>query len=124
MTKYGKQIVNLVSCSHDHLTAEQIYLQLRQRGVMLSLAAVYNNLKNLVEDGVLRKITLDGSPDRFDKATGHQHLICSGCGRLSDVEIRDLTDILRQDTETEVLSYDLKISYLCEECRRKREQNQ
>ena len=111
-------IVDVVNASHDHPTAEQIYNRIKENGTSISLATVYNNLKTLVEKGILRKVTLDGSPDRFDCAGSHQHLICQRCGKLQDVKIRNLTDILAQDTGEEILSYDLHISYLCSDCRR------
>lgn len=118
MTKYGKLIAQIVLDSHDHPTAEQIYLRIKQGGTQISLATVYNNLKSLVDEGVLRKITLDGSPDRFDKATFHQHLICDRCGKLSDVDVRDLTGILKEDTGLDILCYDIQIRYLCPECQK------
>ena len=121
MTKYGKLIAKTVASSHDHPTAEQIHQRLHEQGVPLSLATVYNNLKTLVEDGILRRITLDGSPDRFDQAESHQHLICEGCGKLTDACIRDLTAMLQEDLQVEVSSYDLHIHYLCEDCRRKKQ---
>ena len=117
MTKHGKMIVDVVSSSQDHPTAEQIYLRIKDTGARISLATVYNNLKTLVEDGVLRKVTLDGSPDRFDCPDCHQHLICSCCGKIKDVPVRDLTEILCEDTGEEIRSYDLHISYLCRDCR-------
>lgn len=117
MTKYGKMIADVVTSSHEHPTAEQIYLKIRESGVPISLATVYNNLKTLVEEGALRKLTLDGSPDRFDRAGLHQHMICEKCGRVMDVRIRDLTPVLEEDTGHEILSYDLHISYLCGRCR-------
>ena len=122
MTKHGKMIANVVLSSDDHPTAEQIYLRIKESGASISLATVYNNLKTLVEEGVLRKVTLDGSPDRFDRAGSHQHLICGRCGKLTDVLIRDLTPVLSEDTGCEVLSYELHISYLCEDCRKAMEQ--
>ena len=121
MTKYGKLIAEAAASSQDHPTAEEIYHKLRESGSGISLATVYNNLKTLTEEGVLRKITMEGSPDRFDGGGSHQHLICSCCGKIMDVHIRDLTDLLLEDTGTEVLSYDLKISGLCPCCREKAE---
>ena len=121
MTKHGKLIAEVVLSSFDHPTAEEIYLRLRERGVQISLATVYNNLKSLTEEGVLRRLTMDGSPDRFDRATHHQHLICCRCGALADVELRDLTDLIQADTGLEICSYDIRISYLCDKCRKQKE---
>ena len=117
MTKHGKLILNAVLDSHDHLTAEQIYQILRTSGVSISLATVYNNLKTLTEQGYLRKITVDGSPDRYDQPADHQHLVCVRCGRLQDLPLQDLTPVLEKQTGRPILSYDLRVSYLCDSCR-------
>ena len=124
MTKHGKLIAEVVLQSHDHPTAEQIYNRIRERGTQISVATVYNNLKSLTEEGILRKITMDGAPDRFDKPNHHQHLVCRRCGSLADVELRDLTGLLKADTGLEVTSYDLRIGYLCDRCREELEQSE
>ena len=117
MTKYGRMIADIVLASCDHPTAEQIFLKIQESGTRISLATVYNNLKTLTDQGILRKISLDGSPDRFDKPTRHQHLICTRCGRLTDVELGDLTEVLERQTGLEILSYDIRIRYLCDACK-------
>ena len=126
MTKHGKLIADVVLASHDHPTAEEIYLRIREGGTPISLATVYNNLKTLVEDGTLLKLSMDGAPDRFDKPTHHQHLICDRCGQLADVTVRDLTQMIREDTGLDVLSYDMRIRYVCPSCRKalKQEKNE
>ena len=118
MTKYGKMIAEIVLASHDHPTADEIYQVLRENGIHISLATVYNNLNTLVDQGTLKKIVLEGSPDRFDKPTVHQHLICARCGELADIELPDLTERLEEKIGRPILSYDLRISYLCDRCRR------
>ena len=122
MTKHGKMIADVVLASHDHPTAEQIYTRIREQGGRISLATVYNNLKTLVDEGVLRKITLEGSPDRFDRNTHHDHLICPRCGRLSDIHIGNLTDVIQQQIGTPILSYDIRVSCLCDSCRKEPEE--
>ena len=118
MTKYGKMIAQVVLSSHEHPTAEDIYQALHQQGVSLSMATVYNNLKSLTEEGILQKLSMDGASDRFDQPSHHQHLVCSRCGELADVYLRDLTDIIRQDTQVEPNAYDIRISYVCPKCRK------
>ncbi len=36
--------------------------------------------------------------------------------KLSDIQLDDLTEALQKQVGVEMLSYDLKIGYLCEEC--------
>ena len=48
MTKYAQQILDLVLCSAEHPTAEQIFLQMKQENSKIAQATVYNNLNALV----------------------------------------------------------------------------
>lgn len=119
MTKHGKMVADAILTAHDHPTAQQIYTRIRQQGGQISMATVYNNLKALAEEGVIRKLSIDGSPDRFDKPSHHNHLICECCGKLTDIQMKDLTNTLEQETGFPILSYDIRIGYLCDACREK-----
>lgn len=116
MTKNAEAILNIINNSKSHPTAEKIYLELLQSSSKMALATVYNNLSILNEQGHIRKISVEGYPDRYDKSTKHDHLVCQKCGNLSDIVLGDLTAMLQSQLDYEVLSYDLKISYICPEC--------
>lgn len=119
MTKYGKKILEIVSSSRSHMTAEEIFDALRQTYPTVVLATVYNNLNRLWQDDLIRKVSVEGMPDRYDRMERHDHLVCKECGRLADVDLGDLTSQLEQAAGLSILSYDLKLVYLCEECRKK-----
>ena len=122
MTKYAQQILDIINTSAEHLTAEQIFLRLKASSPKVVLATVYNNLHQLYEQDLIRKVSVEGYPDRYDKIKKHDHLVCKGCGALSDICLRDLTEQLQAQLPEEILSYDLKISYLCPSCRSKAEE--
>jgi len=117
MTKYAQQILDIVQSSGEHLTAEQVYLRLKASAPKVVLATVYNNLHQLCEQGRIRKVSVEGCPDRYDRITRHDHLVCRRCGALSDIHLSDLTEQLRAQVGEEILSYDLKILYICPACR-------
>ncbi len=117
MTTNAKQILNIISTSDKHLTAEQIYLKMKATSSKVVLATVYNNLKTLHENDLIRKVSVEGYPDRYDKVVRHDHLVCKNCGQLTDIILDDLTFKLKKDIKEEILSYDLKISYICSACR-------
>ena len=119
MTKYAKEILEIVQNSHSHLTADQVFLQLREVYPKVALASVYNNLNRLWEEGLVHKVSVEGMPDRYDRVERHDHLVCKECGRLADVDLGDLTSQLEHAAGLSILSYDLKLVYLCEECRKK-----
>lgn len=118
MTKYASKILEIVENSHSHLTAEQIFDELRNTYPQVVLATVYNNLNRLWEEERIRKVSVDGAADRFDRIQRHDHLVCKKCGKLLDVNLTDLTDMLERQVGIPILAYDLKLIYMCEDCRK------
>ena len=118
MTKYAKAIYEIVEASRSHMTADQIFETLRKRYPSVVLATVYNNLNKLWEEGYIRKVAVEGQPDRYDRTERHGHLVCKVCGRLQDLELPDLTGQFQQQVDVPVLAYDLKLLYICEDCRK------
>lgn len=117
MTTNSELILNIINTSDDHLTAEQIYLKLKESSSKIVLATVYNNLNSLYENKLIRKVSVEGRPDRYDKIIKHDHLVCKQCGRLTDITLKDLTVKLEKEIGEEILSYDLKVSHICPVCR-------
>ncbi len=117
MTANADLILKIINASDDHLTAEQIYLKLKENSSKTVLATVYNNLKTLHENELIRKVSVEGCPDRYDKVTKHDHLVCKQCGHLTDIILDDLTKKLETEIGEAILSYDLKVSYICPACR-------
>ena len=116
--KNAQLILDIIAHSSDHLTAEQIHMALLESGNRMALATVYNNLAALYSEGQIRKVCVEGYPDRYDKMTRHDHLVCRVCGKLADICFKDLTELLQSQTDEELLSYDLQVSYICPACRR------
>lgn len=119
VTKYAQKILEIVESSFSHMTAEQVFEQLRETYPTVVLATVYNNLNRLCEENRIRKVPVEGMPDRYDRIQRHDHLVCKKCGKLLDIDLGDLTVQLEQKVGIPILSYDLKLMYLCEECRKK-----
>lgn len=116
MTKNAEYILEIINSSNSHLTAEQIYLRLKKKNKTVVQATVYNNLSALYPKGLIRKISVEGYPDRYDRTLRHEHLVCRKCGKLSDIVLEDLTAVLQKQVDIPMLSYDLKINYICDEC--------
>lgn len=119
MTKNAEQILKIINTSGEHLSAEQIFLRLKEVNQGVVLATVYNNLASLYKQGLIRKISVEGCSDRYDNIQNHDHLLCKNCGKLSDILLEDLTEKLQKQIAIPILSYDLKINYICEDCLKK-----
>ena len=120
MTKNANLIMDIINASYDHLTAEQIYFQLKNENVKISMATVYNSLSYLCENGLIRKVPMEGFADRYDRVKRHDHLVCRNCSKLMDISLKDLTESLQKDVNVPILSYELKISCICEDCSKKK----
>ena len=118
MTKYAKEILDIINASTDHLTAEEVFFKLKANNSKVVLATVYNNLGSLVKSGDIRKIAMAGGSYRYDKIIRHDHLVCVTCGKISDFTFEDLTKSLEKQSGIKIISYDLKISYICDDCRK------
>ena len=119
MGKYATMILEMINSSNEHLTAEQIYLRLKEKNEKIVLATVYNNLNALVQQQRIRRLPVEGGPDHYDRIVRHEHLICPQCGKITDVYLDDISQFLADYVHKQVLSYELKISCLCEECQKK-----
>ncbi|MEL7609703.1 MAG: transcriptional repressor [Bacillota bacterium] len=88
-SKQRESILQAVLASGLHPTADDVYVSLKPRDPNLSLGTVYRNLNYLESIGKIKKISLADHPDRFDGSLHeHQHMMCSGCGKVVDVDAR------------------------------------
>lgn len=80
------KILEFLSQSRSHPTAEEIYLALKKDMVTLSRTTVYNTLRVLEEAGMARALGIEDHEARFDLSpSDHGHFKCSSCGKVSDV---------------------------------------
>ena len=119
MTKYAAEILRIIMTADTHPTAEQIYMQMKMDNSKISHATVYNNLHTLAESGKIIRISEPGSPDRYDNTSRHDHLICTVCGKISDIYSDDLTSEIEKNLGQRIDSYDLRVRGVCPDCRNK-----
>jgi Fur family transcriptional regulator, peroxide stress response regulator len=80
----------LMDC-HWHPTAAEIFAAVNRVDPRSSRATTYNNLRDLVEAGLVREVAVEGRAARFDaRGTRHHHFICDRCGTVEDVEWCDV----------------------------------
>lgn len=76
---------------NSHPTAVEIFEAVNQVDPRSSRATTYNNLRDLVQAGLVREVAAEGRSARFDaKGARHHHFICDLCGIVEDIEWTDL----------------------------------
>ena len=117
MTKQRKLVLDIVQNSYDHLTAEEVFFLAKQEMPNIALGTVYRNLNILVDEGMLRRLSIAGQPDRFDNTDiEHEHLVCKCCGKLKDFLIEGVRELLAKSTGVDIQNYELNAYYICEDC--------
>lgn len=125
--KFSKQrelILNYILNSHEHLTADAIYADLKKDNPELSLGTVYRNLTKLTEIGAIKKVSLPNQVDKFDKNLDpHAHFICDECGSITDINIPGMDEFLDKVSDEDGISirkYDLTLNGTCKKCKNKK----
>jgi Fur family peroxide stress response transcriptional regulator len=75
----------------SHPTAAEIFEAVNRADPRCSRATTYNNLRDLVQAGLVREVDVGGRAARFDaKGMRHHHFICDCCGMVEDIKWYDL----------------------------------
>jgi Fur family transcriptional regulator, peroxide stress response regulator len=86
-THQRQLIYEAVIRAHGHHSPERVYEVVRKRIPSISLATVYNNLRQFVECGLLREVSPHASTLLVDgNLKPHHHLVCSRCKTVQDIE--------------------------------------
>ncbi len=127
MKNYSKQreiILEVLKNSKAHPTAEQISKMVKDIEPRISRSTVYRNLKLLVDEQIIKKITMPTGPDRFDYIhKPHNHLICNKCEEVYDFEYdfynKKLANEIKEQTGIETNLSSVTINGICKKCKSK-----
>lgn len=114
-------IYDYLHSTKEHPTAEVIYNSLKSEYPDLSLGTVYRNIKLLEDKGMVKSVAVVNGCERYDALTSpHSHFICSGCGRIIDVFLKNGMEELSKSLKTEGIkridSISLTYYGICDKC--------
>ena len=93
MKNYSRQreaILNVISSTKTHPTADWIYKETRKTIPNISLGTVYRNLSELKKSGEILSVDVGDGKEHFDFDTSpHFHLACRDCGCIIDAKIEN-----------------------------------
>ena len=120
-------VLDAVNRLKSHATADEIYEAVVQTHPRISRATVYRNLNQLADDAEIQKLAMPDGPDRFDHILQrHYHAKCSRCGRVFDVEMDYMEDIIRLVKDAHGFAIDghnLVFTGVCPSCQQADAQN-
>ena len=123
LTPQRLMVVKAVEEADSHISAEEIYLQVRAIYPHMNISTVYRTLELLGELGLVTETDMgDGRVRYHGIGKGHHHhLVCQKCGATIDVEesiLNSLWDEIGKRYGFEVNMKHLAFFGLCSRCRR------
>jgi Fur family peroxide stress response transcriptional regulator len=107
---------------NGHPTAAEIFEAVNRVDPRSSRATTYNNLRDLVQAGLVREVAVEGRGARFDaKGVLHHHFICDRCGTVEDIDWYDVPRPARNSLGKRMIrECELIFRGLCANCAPKR----
>jgi len=122
LTPQRIMILSAIEKSDSHISAEEIYAQVRARYPHMNISTVYRTLELLSGLGLVTETVMgDGRVRYHSIGKGHHHhLVCQRCGEVIDVEesmLSRLWDEIGRRYDFEVDMKHLAFFGLCAKCR-------
>jgi Fe2+ or Zn2+ uptake regulation protein len=119
-TKQKQVILNILSNTTCHPTADWIYEEARKVLPNISKGTVYRNLKILSQSGRITELRIDKSARRYDgNGNNHYHLKCESCGNVFDLEVpvrKELDRWASEKTGLAVNGHNIEFFGVCRKC--------
>lgn len=126
LTNQRRMILSAFYKAEEHLSAEELYQQLRTVDSSLGQATVYRTLKLMKDAGLAREHRFGDDVTRFEPRLGeehHDHLICEECGATVPVfneQIEKLQGKLAKDHGYKPTWHRMYLYGICPDCQKKR----
>lgn len=123
-TRQRERIVRAFFAAGRHISAEELYHQIRVEDSSIGLVTVYRTLKLLRQAGLATERKFGDTYARFDPNPAdwtHHHLICTRCGKIrefQDATLRTLGGRVAQRQGFTVTEQRLELYGVCRDCGR------
>lgn len=117
-----RELILVEFLKKEHITAEEMYHQLAKKDPHLGLATIYRTLNLFCEVGFAQARHF-GSQTQYDNVSHkghHDHLICTGCGKIVEFENEDIERLQEEVANGHgftIKTHKLELYGLCSKCR-------
>ena len=119
-TRSQERILHLLKNSNKSISAQDIYVELRNRNQSIGLATVYRALEALKLEGVVQVRTLATGESLYSCVQQDKHhLTCLQCGKsipIHQCPVHELETQLNQSHKFKIFYHTLEFFGLCDRC--------
>jgi len=128
-TTARRAVIEVLEHRRAHLSAEDVYSALHERGVRIDLSSVYRTLDLLAHLGLVRQVTPAERHAHFEIVHQEQvHLTCARCGRVIEARlprndrIGEMLAALARRRRFQIARFGIEVEGLCNSCRSRQRQ--
>jgi Fur family ferric uptake transcriptional regulator len=125
LTKNQQRVLDLLQELHKSLSAQDIYIALRDRRQSIGLATVYRALDAMKIQGRVKALTLPSGETVYGLThSDRHHLNCVNCGAsvpINDCPVHELEHQLDSEYDFKVYYHTLEFFGLCHECQQQQQ---
>lgn len=124
ITKHRTSVLKIISESKHPLSAEEIYLTLKDNFISINLSSIYKILDSLTSKHVISKCILgDDNKTSYEMNTSEHkhHLICKQCKEvfpITDCPLCIYEKHIKEDMDFDVTEHKLEIYGFCKNCKK------
>ena len=119
-TRSQERILSLLKTIKQGISAQDIYVELRNRNQSMGLATVYRSLEALKLEGMVQVRTLANGEALYNLAQQDKHhLTCLQCGLsipINQCPVHNLEDELESSHKCKIFYHTLEFFGLCSKC--------
>jgi len=103
-----------------HVTAKDVFEQVRQEHPSIGFATVYRFLKKTSDFGITSELRIGHSPARYELKTKkhHHHITCTQCGRIVEFQNEKIEIQIQKITKEHKFSLEHHVFELYGRCQR------
>lgn len=119
-TRSQDRILDLLKTLNRAISAQDLYVELRNRDQSMGLATVYRALESLKLEGVVQVRTLASGESLYSLVQRDQHhLTCLNCGEsipINECPVHQLESQLQDSHQFKIYYHTLEFFGLCDRC--------
>lgn len=123
VTKQKQIILETLAHMDNHPTIAELYEAVLKKDPSIGQATVYRNVKKMIDQNQISRISFLGVDHYDGKTEEHMHLYCTKCGKMIDIYGYDLSPLektIEQDYHLRIQKQKILFEGVCKDCLKRR----
>ena len=121
VTEQRLAILESLSQGRAHVTAQEVFENVKRKHRNIGFATVYRFLRDMSEKKFLTEVRMGGLPARYEitPRAHHDHLTCTECGKIIEFENRDIEQLqvlVARNNGFHLTGHVLELYGICPDC--------